>query len=88
MVSPSDPLIALADALIAEQLAPFRDRVPAVFAAIKRDLERQLLITEAGRQMLRSALPDPVVEDSGDRATPDASNGEVTPADADAEHAV
>lgn len=65
-VDRDEALEALADKMIEEALAPYAGKVPeAVLQEMRDRLEDDLLIDPEGRMMLRRALEDPVVEQSG-----------------------
>lgn len=62
--------LALADDIVDEALAPYRNILsPAEIAVIHECLLDPLLFTEGGRRMLRAALPDPIVDKSGEQAS-------------------
>ncbi len=73
-----EALEALAEKMIAEALAPYAGKVPqAVLQEMRERLEDDLLIDPEGRMMLRRALEDPVVEQSGATGAPESAKEDV-----------
>ncbi len=68
----------LAESLVAEATQGFEASVSTMeLAAIRSELVDRLLVTRAGRELLRQVRPDPSVTTSADLATPGTSKAEL-----------
>lgn len=68
----------LAESLVREALQGFEATLaPAELQAIHEELVDRLLVTRAGRELLRQVRPDPTVTTSADLAAPGTSKAEL-----------